>query len=516
MKRVIWVVVAWVAYWGPPPTVAWAQVGPRCVALEVYLQGDQATQELALTALERLQSQRPGISVRQFHPGGDEEADKRLAAICNHFKVSTPETSVIYGCGQLLDVPADKAQLDRELLKLVTIETFVRSGCPRCAQAKQYLPRLLARYPGFSVQYRDIVSDAVAVSDLNTLNKQHRTAAASVPVFHACNRLLIGFDSEATSGQRLEAVLKQWTLPCPATKAARTTMRLPSGVEVPLRLTVWRPEPSLQDDEGDDLLPLPGELPLPEEEAIESDTIKLPFFGEVSAHAVGMPAFTLAVGLVDGFNPCAMWVLLFLLSLLVNLRSRWKMATVAGCFILVSGLAYFAFMAAWLNVFAFVGLLRPVQVTLALLAITVGAIHIKDFFAFKQGITLSIPESSKPGIYARARRIVLAENILGAIGGAIVLAVLVNMIELLCTAGLPALYTAVLSMQQIPVWMNYAYLGLYIAAYMFDDTLMVVAAVATLGRPKMQERHGRWLKLLSGSVILALGIVMLWRPDWLA
>jgi uncharacterized membrane protein HdeD (DUF308 family) len=152
---------------------------------------------------------------------------------------------------------------------------------------------------------------------------------------------------------------------------------------------------------------------------------------------------------------------------------------------------------------------------LAILAIVVGSIHVKDFFAFKKGISLSIPESAKPGIYSRVRRIVLAESVFAAIAGATVLAVLVNIIELLCTAGLPALYSQVLSLQNYPAWKNYAYLGLYIIAYMFDDSLMVAVVVVTLGKNKLQETQGRWLKLISGLVILLLGLVLLFKPEWL-
>lgn len=210
-----------------------------------------------------------------------------------------------------------------------------------------------------------------------------------------------------------------------------------------------------------------------------------------------------------------MWVLLFLLSILVNLRDRFRIFAIAGVFVLVSGLAYDAFMAAWLNVFLLVGFLRPIQVFLGLLALVVGAIHVKDFFAFKKGISLSIPESAKPGIYKRVRSIVTADNLWGAIVAATVLAILINIIELLCTAGLPALYTNVLSMQQLPAWQNYAYLGLYILAYMFDDSLMVGVVIVTLGKRKLQEKEGRWLKLVSGAVVLLLGVVMLFRPEWL-
>jgi hypothetical protein len=228
-----------------------------------------------------------------------------------------------------------------------------------------------------------------------------------------------------------------------------------------------------------------------------------------------LPAFTIAVGLVDGFNPCAMWVLLVLLSLLVNMHDRWKILGVAGTFVLISGAAYFAFMTAWLNVFQLAGFYDPVRITLGVLGVVVGAIHIKDFFAFKQGLSLSIPEAAKPRLYERMRAVVQAKSLWAAIAGASVLAVLVNMLELLCTSGLPAMYTGILTAQQLPAWQNYLYLLLYNVAYMFDDSVMVAIAVVTLGKQKLQERGGRILKLISGVVILALGVVMLVNPHWL-
>ena len=247
----------------------------------------------------------------------------------------------------------------------------------------------------------------------------------------------------------------------------------------------------------------------------EDETITVPIFGSLNAGKLGLPLFTITIGLVDGFNPCAMWVLLFLLSILVNVKDRRKILLIAGTFVFISGLAYFVFMAAWLNVFLFIGYLRGIQVALGVLAIVVGTIHIKDFFAFKKGISLSIPESAKPGIYQRVRNIVTAENMTGALIGSMVLAVLVNIVELLCTAGLPALYTHILTMHKLPQWQNYAYLILSNVAYMFDDGLMVLVVTWTLSKSKLQETQGRWLKLISGLVIVILGSLMIFKPDWL-
>ena len=109
----------------------------------------------------------------------------------------------------------------------------------------------------------------------------------------------------------------------------------------------------------------------------------------------------------------------------------------------------------------------------------------------------------------------MAENLAGALAGAVVLAVLVNVVELLCTSGFPAVYTQILALRQLPWWQYYAYLGLYNAAYMLDDSIMLAIAVITLGRRKLQERGGRWLKLAGGVVMLGLAAALIARPAWL-
>ena len=473
--RLCWLIV-WLSAW---PAVAADPEGVprRCVVLDVYAREDDAAEDRVVTAAEAFARDRGGlVVVRRLIASNpdDRDAFAKLAAAHGFTPDKTP---VLHACGRVALDCDDATTLAKRVTPLVQMEVFTRPGCGRCAAAKAWLPTFQAAHPGVEVVTLDIAGDAGSRQYLGELVREHRTAAASVPVFHLCNRLVVGFDRPETSGRRLAAVLEPWTRRCPE----------PIGVEESVEQT-----------------------------AAESETtIDLPMLGTIDARTPGMPLVTLANGLVDGFNPCAMWVLLLLLSILVNVQDRLRILAIAGTFVVVSGLAYFAFMAAWLHVFDWIGCLRPVQIALGLLAITIGSVHMKDFFAFKRGLSLSIPAAAKPGIYERMRRIVTAENLLGAILGAFTLAVLVNIVELLCTAGLPALYTNVLSLQGYSTPVQYGYLGLYIAAYMFDDALMVAGVVATLKRFKLQETGGRWLKLVSGAAILLLGCVMLFRPDWL-
>lgn len=341
-----------------------------------------------------------------------------------------------------------------------TIEVFVRDGCPHCADAKVYLAALQRERPDLTVLLHPVDTDPAARARLTALFEAAGEWPPGVPTFVVGDRMLIGFDDADHQGRELRALLD------PAVPA-------PRGASA-------------------------GSL-----------------FGGLSVERLGLPAFTLALGLLDGFNPCAMWVLLFLLSLLVRLRDRRRMALIAGTFVLTSGAIYYAFMAAWLNVFLAVGLSGPVRVGLALLALAIGAINVKDFIRPGLGPSLSIPSSARPGLVARMARLRDTRKLPILLLGVASLAVVVNLIELLCTAGLPAVYTAILTQQGLSSAAHYGYLGLYILGYIADDSLMVAVAVLALGSGKLDERGGRRLKLLSGGVMLVLGMVLLLRPDWL-
>lgn len=368
----------------------------------------------------------------------------------------------------------------------VDLEVFVRAGCPHCEAATTFLRDLQRHRPTLQIQLRDVGRDQSALTRLETLAKQRAVTILGVPAFYLQGELIVGYRDAETTGADLLALID---------KASPVLGSEP--------FSACRPtQPDCSMPTGDSMA---GE-----------DSILLPWFGRLSHHEIGLPLFTLVIGLLDGFNPCAMWVLLFLLSLLVSLQDRVKMSFVAGTFVLVSGLVYFAFMAAWLNVFLIVGLSRTVQLSLGGVALLIGGVNVKDFFAFRQGLSLTIPDSAKPGLYVRLRRIVQAENLTGALLGVVILAGLVNVVELLCTAGFPAIYTHILSTQPLVTWQYYGYLALYNAAYIFDDALMVTIAVITLGRHKLEEREGRWLKLISGAVMIGLGLLLIVKPDLLS
>ena len=342
------------------------------------------------------------------------------------------------------------------------LHVFVREGCPHCAAAEDYLQELQQAHPALEVRLHQVGTDPRALAELQTISRRAGIRAPGVPTFVIHDTVLVGFDGPAGVGRQLQELVQR-----------------------------------------------------EQQEQTSKGLIRAGPWGPISVDRLGMPLFTLALGLLDGFNPCAMWVLLFLLSLLVHWRDRRRLALVAGTFVLVSGAVYYAFMAAWLNVFLVLGLSRPIQLLLGALALVIGGVNLGDASRPGQRYTLSIPEGAKPGLYERMRALVQTQSLAPALAGVALLAVVVNLVELLCTAGLPALYTAVLSQQALLAWGHYGYLGLYIVGYIADDTLMVALAVWALGNRRLSETGGRRRKALSGAVMLSLGLVLLLRPGWL-
>lgn len=244
--------------------------------------------------------------------------------------------------------------------------------------------------------------------------------------------------------------------------------------------------------------------------------ITLPLFGAVDPSRLSLPVLTLVIAGLDSLNPCAFFVLFSLLSLLVHAHSRQRMCIIGGIFVLFSGLLYFLFMAAWLNFFLLFGRLKAITAAAGVVALVIATLNIKDFFLFKRGVSLVIPEQAKTGLFGRMRGIVHAGSLPAMLAATVVLAFAANSYELICTAGFPMVYTRALTLERLPTHVYYLYLALYNVVYVIPLAGIVTLFAVTLGSRKLTEWQGRVLKLLSGTMMLTLAIVLLARPTLLA
>ena len=247
----------------------------------------------------------------------------------------------------------------------------------------------------------------------------------------------------------------------------------------------------------------------------KENVIDVPFLGKIDAQLVKLPSFTFIIGLLDGVNPCAMWVLMFLLTLLVAAKNRKKVIMIGSVFVLSSGFVYFLFMTAWLNIFTFMGVTTYVTIALGVVALVMGLINMKEFFFFKKGVSLMIPDRVKPKLFEKMRKVINNKSMFLSILGTIALAFFVNLIELGCTIGLPAIYTRLLSIQNVSTLKKYLYMALYNVYYVVPLAIIVLVFVITMGKHRFEEKHAKKLKLVSGLLMLTLGLILIIKPDLL-
>lgn len=382
--------------------------------------------------------------------------------------------------------PLSNTELNKiDTRQAVDIEVFVRKDCPHCIEAEEFLQVLARERPKLHIVVRDVLLDPAALERLEKIAKTLNVNTVRVPAFYLHGQLIVGFSDAATTGKLIRAELAEAFAKIPQASGSSESCEAEKPLECKPEISASSAKPGIY------------------EFTLLGKTIAL--------EQVGLPLFTLAMGLLDGFNPCSMWVLILMISLLAPMRDRMRMLAVAGVFVVVEGLAYFVFMAAWLNLFFLIGLSRASEVIIACLALLAGTVNLKDFWALGSGISLSIPDSAKPGIYARIRNILQARNLAGAIAGAVLLAIFVQVVELFCTSGFPALYTRILTLRQLNGFSYYGYLLLYNAAYMLDDVIVLAIGIITLSQRRLQEREGRRLKLISGMVMVGLGLYLLMR-----
>jgi hypothetical protein len=365
-------------------------------------------------------------------------------------------------------------QRHTDTLPTLDIYFYWSSKCPHCQAARPYIENLELQRDNIVVHSYQLVGEPDNVTRYEVMASALGKSARSVPAFFICNTMLTGFDEAITPGQ-IESIID------------RCQQHLATNA-------------SLQGFVGNESGPL---------------VLELPFVGAMQVGVSSLPMMTLVIAAVDALNPCAFFVLMFLLSLLIHTRNRRRMLLVGGVFVFFSGLMYFLFMTAWLNLFRVIGQLDVITIVAAVVAAVVGLINIKDFFWFRQGVSLTLSEQAKPKLFQRMRDLLQARSLTMLISATVGLALFANMYEFLCTAGFPMVYTRILTLSDLTTMQYYAYLVLYNLVYIVPLLIIVLIFVSTMSVRRLQKGEGRGLKLFSGTMMLGLGILLLFAPSLL-
>ncbi|MEW6650369.1 MAG: hypothetical protein AB1453_09280, partial [Chloroflexota bacterium] len=247
-----------------------------------------------------------------------------------------------------------------------------------------------------------------------------------------------------------------------------------------------------------------------------SSQISLPLIGAVDLSRQSLVVSTALIAFVDGFNPCSIWVLTKLLALTLHTSSRRKVVIIGVVFLTITAAVYALFIAGLFTLFTFINFMGWIRVLVALVALFFAAVNIKDYFFYKQGLSFTIADEKKPGIARGIRRVMdSSQSLWGLIGATIALAAGVSLVEFTCTAGFPVLWSNLLAANAIEPREFVLLLLLYMLIYQFDELAIFFVAVFTLKASRLEEKHGRILKLIGGVLMLTLAGVMVINPSLL-
>ncbi len=245
-------------------------------------------------------------------------------------------------------------------------------------------------------------------------------------------------------------------------------------------------------------------------------TFNLPLFGKIETKNLTLPVISIVIGLIDGFNPCAMWVLLFLISMLIGMKDKKRMWTLGTTFLVTSALIYLLFMIAWLNVANLLVAIKPVRITISLIALAGGIINLRSYLKHRKDNGCDIVNDNKrKKIFTKIKALTNEKSFILAILGIITLAISVNIIELACSAGLPIIFAEILSLNNLTIFEQSIYIFLYILFFLIDDLIVFFIAMTTLHIKGFSTKYGKISKLIGGIILVLMGILLLIKPEWL-
>lgn len=373
-----------------------------------------------------------------------------------------------------------------------TVDAYVfwREGCPHCERALDWFTALETAQGAALRVHRLEISRNPALRDLLLdVVRDYRLDRAAVPLIVVGDTAFVGFLDGESTGQEIEDAIRA----CRATRCADPLgPRMRHEAEPPAVLPGKAAEPH----------PVPTR-------------VRVPFFGDIDTKGVSLAALTVMLAAADGFNPCAMWTLVFLLGLIGNMQDRVRMWSLGIAFVATSAAVYFLFMAAWLNVVLVLGALLWLRLAIGALAIAGGIYSLRRGFSSEPLVCeVTAPEGRRKVLDA-LRSLALEKRFLLALAGIVLVAIAVNVVELICSAGIPAVYTQVLALSEMARWQYYAYLALYVGVFMLDDMIILIATLGAITLAGSGERYARWSNRLGGIILVVLGLLLVLRPELL-
>lgn len=390
----------------------------------------------------------------------------------------------------------------------VNIYLFYGDGCPHCSALEEYLDEEYSTDKDVKVYKYEVWNDSNNQTLWQKVADVTGEEAKGVPYFVIGKEVLQGYSASDAWESKVDKAIE---------KAKKTNYN--DNVGITLGVVQGK---ITKDDDNSTTNYDPDKKEADIDDYYNSDSnsnseakLDIPLIGTVSLKDMSIPVIAILIGLVDGFNPCAMWILIFLITMLFDYPSRKKMWILGCAFLFTSAFIYFLFMISFLNVAMFINSITILKLLIAFFALIFGGFNIYRYFKTKDVGCDVVDKNKRRKIINRIKNILSSKSFAFAIGGIILLAISVNLIELLCSLGLPVMFTEILAYNNITGVKNILYIILYIIFFLIDDLVVFFVAMKTLKITAISNKYSKYSHLIGGLIMIAIGLLMIFKPEWL-
>lgn len=395
--------------------------------------------------------------------------------------------------------------------KVINIHLFYGNGCPHCAAEEEFLSDYLKDRTDVKLYKYEIWYDSHNQELLSKVQKEMGTTNKNgVPFTVIGKKTIVGYADGVTDEQIKDAI--NYYLNNDYRDYAGEITGKVKKTEVKEDITK---DESKTEDKKENKIEKADDT---KDSNQTDENVTVPVLGKINAKKVSLPILAVVLGFVDGFNPCAMWILIFLITMLFNMKDRKKMWILGLTFILTSGIVYLMFMLAWLNLATFISKIAFIRLLIAVIALVVGLINIYkyiDSLKKKDEGCDVVDKKDRKKIMEKIISITHEKKFIIALLGIMVLAASVNIIELMCSIGIPLLFTQILAMNNLSTFSYMIYMFIYIFFFLIDDIVIFVISMVTLKVTGLSTKYTKYSHLVGGIIMLIIGLLLIIKPELL-
>ena len=395
--------------------------------------------------------------------------------------------------------------------KVINIHLFYGNGCPHCAAEEEFLSDYLKDRTDVKLYKYEIWYDSHNQELLSKVQKEMGTTNKNgVPFTVIGKKTIVGYADGVTDEQIKDAI--NYYLNNDYRDYAGEITGKVKKAEVKEDITK---DESKTEDKKENKMEKADDT---KDSDQTDENVTVPVLGKINAKKVSLPILAVVLGFVDGFNPCAMWILIFLITMLFNMKDRKKMWILGLTFILTSGIVYLMFMLAWLNLATFISKIAFIRLLIAVIALVVGLINVYkyiDSLKKKDEGCDVVDKKDRKKIMEKIISITHEKKFIIALLGIMVLAASVNIIELMCSIGIPLLFTQILAMNNLSTFSYMIYMFIYIFFFLIDDIVIFVISMVTLKVTGLSTKYTKYSHLVGGIIMLIIGLLLIIKPELL-